>query len=292
MTLRDILDEEAARVAGAMKPGVYTDLSYDKYARINAVRSSDLKLFTRTPAHARYAMMHPEQSAAMVLGNATHVAILEPDKFARTYVVAPKLDRRTTAGKAAWQQFLDENKDRIPLSAEEHEVCCAMQKAVAEFPLAHQLVSSPGKTEATVVWEDAATGLRCKARLDRFMTLNGYSTIVDLKTARDASERGFARDAANFAYHLQAAWYLRGCDALSPVPRRFVFIVVEKEPPHCVALYELDEQFLAAGRALCDRTLALYARSMETGHWPGYRAGIGTLYAPSWITTNYEGDEE
>jgi len=101
------------------KPGLHRDVSYDDYAQWPAVRSSDLKLFARTPAHARYAMTHPEQTSAMILGSATHCAILEPHEFAMRYVEAPKLDRRTNAGKAAWAQFLAEDADRIALDPDE-----------------------------------------------------------------------------------------------------------------------------------------------------------------------------
>jgi hypothetical protein len=270
------------------KPGLHRDVTYDEYAQWSAVRASDLKLFARTPAHARYAMTHPEQTSAMILGNATHCAILEGAAFDARYVAAPKLDRRTNAGKAAWAAFLEENGDRIALDADEYETCQAMRAAVAEHPLATAVLSAPGFTEVSLVWADEREPLHGKARLDRFCTWDGYSTIVDIKTARDASARGFARDAANMSYHVQAAHYLAGADALSPVARRFIFLVVEKEPPNCVALYELDQDFLAAGRAARESALTAYLNAKQSGVWPGYPMKVGTLYAPPWLTTPEE----
>ena len=266
-----------------VKPGMYRGWTYDQYAALPAVRSSDLKGFARSPLHAHYAMTHPQESAAMLLGQALHVALLEPDLFERTYVAAPALDRRTVAGKATWAEFQAENGHRIVLKADEMDHCRALADAALQHPIAGPLLAAPGVNEASLVWHDDAHMLACKARLDRLCEYEGYSTIVDVKSARDASPRGFATDAARFGYHCQAAWYLRGADALAPLPRRFVFVVVEKEPPHAVACYELDEPFLAAGRAECDRALVAYRNAQESGVWPGYPARISTLYAPSWL---------
>jgi hypothetical protein len=266
-----------------VKPGLYRDLTYDQYAQLRAVRSSDLKGFARSPLHARHAMTHPAESAAMILGQALHVALLEPERFDRDYVAAPALDRRTVAGKATWADFQAANGHRIVLKAEEMEQCRALADAALQHPTAGQLLAAPGLNEASLVWHDAERMLACKARLDRLCEYEGYSTVVDLKSARDASPRGFAADAARFGYHVQAAHYLAGADALAPVARRFVFVVVEKDPPHAVACYELDEPFLAAGRAAREAALVAYANAEQSGVWPGYPNRISTLYAPSWL---------
>lgn len=271
-----------------MKPGIYRDLSYDEYAKIPAVRSSDLKGFARSAAHARYEMLHPSETPALVLGQALHVAILEPAKFDETYVSAPECDRRTKDGKATWEAFQSQSVGKIILRADEMRQCIDLARAAQDHPLARGMLDSPGANEVTLVWQDEGTGLLCKSRLDRLCNYDSYSTIVDVKTTRDASQRAFAADAARFGYHVQAAWYLRGADALAPVARRFVFLAIEKEPPHCVACYELDEAFLSAGQAECDRALRAYANAQETGVWPGYPLRLGTLFAPTWLRTPEE----
>lgn len=266
-----------------VKPGLYKGWTYDQYAALAAVRSSDLKGFARSAAHARYAMLHPTDSAAMVLGQAVHVALLEPSIFEASYAVAPHCDRRTKVGKETWDAFAEANADKIVLKPDEMDLCRSLADSAMQHPIAGKLLTAPGLNECSLVWHDDATMTACKARLDRLCTYDGFSTIVDVKSTRDASPRGFAADAARLGYHVQAAWYLRGADALSPVPRRFVFVAIEKEPPYAVACYELDEVFLAAGRAECDRALAAYANATATGVWPGYPMKLSTLYAPSWL---------
>lgn len=269
-----------------VKPGMYRGWTYDRYAALPAVRSSDLKGFARSPAHARYAMTHPAESAAMLLGQALHVALLEPQLFERQYVAAPVLDKRTVAGKATWAEFQAANGHRIVLKADEMDQCRALADAALQHPIAGPLLAAPGVNEASLVWHDDAHMLACKARLDRLCEYEGYSTIVDVKSARDASPRGFAADAARFGYATQAAFYLAGADALAPLPRRFIFLVIEKDPPYAVACYELDEGFLEAGRAAVRDAMTQYANAQESGVWSGYPARVTTLYAPSWLRTS------
>jgi hypothetical protein len=267
-------------------------MSYDEYAALPAVRSSHLKGIERSPAHMRANMLDQTETSAMVVGRALHVALLEPRMFSRQYVGAPKLDRRTNAGRAEWAAFQELHAGKTVLTADEISECMALSRAAHGHPDAALLCDALGYNEATIVWKEEALGLYGKCRLDRLTTVDGYSTIVDFKTARDASPLRFAAQAANLGYHMQAAWYLRGADAISPVARRFVFVVLEKEEPHAVACYELDQEFLAEGQRLVEKALIAYKNATESGVWPGYRRGIHTLFAPAWMraSSTNEGD--
>lgn len=265
-----------------VKPGCYRGIDFDTYARWPAANFSTLKHFRRSAAHARYEITHPTETAAKTLGQAVHVAILEPDRFDALYVAAPELDRRTVAGKAAWTDFQAAHADKLVLKADEMSECRELARAAQEHPLAGALLDAPGINEASLVWHDSETMTGCKARLDRLCTYDGFSTIVDVKTTRDASPRGFAQEVARFSYHLQAAWYLHGADQLSPVARRFVWIALEKAPPYCVGVYELDTVGLDAGRASVMDCLRRYANATDSGVWPGYPARMQTIYLPSW----------
>ena len=272
------------------KSGLHRGIDFDTYARWPAANFSSLKHFRRSAAHARYEQTHQSDTSAKVLGQAVHVALLEPERFAATYVGAPELDRRTVAGKAAWIAFQGENADRIVLKADEMADCLALSRAAQEHPVAGALLQSAGHREVSLLWHDADTGLDCKARPDLFVKWDGYSTIVDFKTTRDASPSGFAIECARFSYHLQAAWYLAGADAISPVARRFVFVAIEKSPPHCIGIYELDSADLDAGRAAIRECLHRYKRARETGEWPGYSTQTQTLRLPAWATQIHEED--
>ena len=134
----------------------------------------------------------------------------------------------------------------------------------------------------SLLWRDAETSLFCKGRPDRLTTLGGWSVVVDLKSTDNAGPRVFERDIYKYSYHQQGGFYLDGCDTLSPRERKYVFIVVEKDPPFAVAVYELDPEAIDLGRDEYRAHLAQYARCLETGVWPGYDPGMGIISLPPW----------
>lgn len=265
------------------KPGIYPGISFADYRLIEAVNNSTLKEFLRTPAHARWAMTHPERdSVALRTGDAAHVAILEPKRFEAQYIKSPKFDRRTNAGRLASDEWTAKHGDKAALLPGEWDIACAMRDAAWEHPIASALLGGEGRNELTVIWRDKESDILCKGRIDRFTKYDGWSTVVDLKTARDGSVDGFAKACADYRYHQQAAFYMDGLSAIAPMSRRFIFVVVENEPPHCVSVMELDESAIEEGRAAYRRAISMYADGMATGEWPGYPVGIEGFDIPKW----------
>lgn len=267
--------------------GVYY-LDRGAYSAIPAVTQSLLKQFKRSPAHARESMLHPkEPSEALNFGNAIHCAILEPDRFVEDYVVAPKIERRSAAGKAAWIEFEDQNRGKEIISQDDYSMCQRMMESCYANDVAAALLSGNGRNEVTLLWTDRDTDVRCKALLDRVTSFLGWTCVIDIKSTRDASQRGFARQVAQLEYHLQAAFYLEGLNALSPADRRFLFVAIEKESPYCVTVFELEDESLKQGAAAFRQHLKTYAQCVTNGVWPGYPIGIVPLQIPTWAM---EGD--
>lgn len=265
--------------------GIHKNLTRREYESIEAVNQSTLKLFAKTPAHAREAMLHPKPpTEAMNFGSALHAAILEPKRFEAEYIAAPKFDRRTKEGKEAWAAWEENNRDKEIISADDMGAIKFMQASCYADPVYKSLLTGAGTNEVAVIWTDVKTGLRCKALLDRVTQYAGYTVVLDIKSARDASELEFGRAVFRLGYHVQAAFYLEGLRVLAPTERRFFFGAVEKTPPYCVALYELDEEAIAQGRATVRRYLDSYAQCMATNVWPGYPSGVLPLALPSWAT--------
>lgn len=77
------------------------------YDDIEALNWSSLKLMHTSPLLYRYRQTVPrEDSAALRLGRAIHCAVLEPERWASAYTVAPDVDLTTRAGKAARARWL------------------------------------------------------------------------------------------------------------------------------------------------------------------------------------------
>jgi hypothetical protein len=110
----------------------------------------------------------------------------------------------------------------------------------------------------------------------------GTTIVFDLKTARSAAPEDFARDIARYNYASQAAFYLDGLATLSNVRRRWVWIVLEKEPPYLSAVYEPDERLIAQGRLTYRRWLEIYCDCKAKDVWPGYPSGINSIDVPRW----------
>lgn len=219
----------------------------------------------------------------MRLGTALHTHVLELSRWDQEIAVAPPMDRRTKTGKESWAAFEADAAGKTVITTDDAEQVMAMGRAVMRHPAAAMLLGLPGKAETTHMWTDAATGLECKCRPD-WLTDDG-SIVVDLKTTKDASPRGFKQSIANFSYQKQAAWYLHGVQqATGKRPDQFIFICVESSAPYACAVYAADAEMIERGHDQAMRDLAKLAVCKAADHWPSYSDQIETISLPGWMT--------
>jgi len=264
------------------EPGVYPDIAEAEYHSWDAMSASRIWDFMATsPLQFQYHSKFPQlPSQQQAFGRAVHALILEPFDFAERFAVAPTVDRRTKAGKEKWAEFDALSAEREVLKAEDYQTARAMAHAVAQHPDAKQFLSN-GRAELSIVWDDADTGVRLKARLDYWRP----PAIVDYKTAANASPAGFVKAIWNYGYHVQAALYRDGARAALGEPEpEFVFIAQEKQPPYDMIVRPAGESVLVGGRLAYKRALYDYKRCVETGDWPGYERTFEPLELPAWAT--------
>ena len=107
--------------------------------------------------------------------------------------------------------------------------------------------------------------------------------IVDLKTTEDASPEAFAKSIARYGYHRQNSMYVDGVESSTgDFVKGFVFVVTEKTPPYCTAVYQLDMQGVELGRDQYKRLLLDLADCKIKNAWPGYSNRIETISMPRW----------
>jgi len=254
-----------------------------------AVSKSHLDLIARSPLHywARYvdpARFAPEPTPAMRLGTALHTHVLELSRWDQEIAVAPSdINRRTKEGREQWAAFEASSAGKTVITADDAEVVMAMGRSIMRHPGAAMLLGLPGKAETTHMWTDATYGLECKCRPD-WLTDDG-SIMVDLKTTRDASPRGFRQSIASFRYWVQAGWYMHGVQAATGKrPDQFIFICVESTAPYAVAVYAADAEMIERGHDQAMRDLAKLAVCKAADHWPSYSEQIETISLPGWMT--------
>jgi len=258
------------------------------YHAHSAVSKSHLDLIARSPLHywARYLdpdRVAPEPTAAMRLGTALHTHVLELSRWDQEIAVAPPMDRRTKAGKESWAAFEADAAGKTVITADDAEQVMVMGRAVMRHPAAAMLLGLPGKAETTHMWTDATYGIECKCRPD-WLTDDG-SIMVDLKTTRDASPRGFRRSIGDYRYHVQAGWYMHGVQAATGKrPDQFIFICVESTAPYACAVYAADAEMIDRGYEQAMFDLGKLATCRAADSWPSYSDQIETISLPGWMT--------
>ena len=263
-----------------------TDSTY--HGDRDSVSSSALrKAIDRSPAHALADLDTPRpETPALLLGRAVHAAVLEPDTFESRYAVAPICDRRTKAGKEAWASHLAAHPDAATITASDAETVAGIVASIAAHPVARHAARG-GEAELSGYFTDPETDVHCRIRPDYLRAADGI--MVDLKTTLDASPGAFQRSINTFGYHVQAAMYAAGHEAITgDPPRDFLFVTAEKSPPYAVAVYRIDEAALEVGRRTYRRALRLWADCLERDRWPAYSERIEAISLPAWAFTNDE----
>ena len=178
-----------------------------EYRERPEVNKSTLWEIRKSPAHYKWAVENPsEDTPALKMGRAIHMAVLQPEEFPDTYAVMPDgIDRRTKEGKAAWAAWCEENDGKEVLTKEELETCMTVAKSVLNNSNNMLLWC---QTEVPLFWVDDRTGIKCKCRIDALKETDDKFLIIDLKTANDASTKTFTREAVKYGYHVQAAHYI------------------------------------------------------------------------------------
>lgn len=92
--------------------------------------------------------------------------------------------------------------------------------------------------QISLFWEDPDTGLQLKTRPD--ICRSKRNVLLDIKTCKDASPNGFARDASNLDYFLQGVMQIDGAISTGLMEKvdKYFWLAVEKTPPYNVCIYE------------------------------------------------------
>jgi hypothetical protein len=232
------------------------------------------------PALFEYALRQPpENSRVYDIGKATHRMVLGVGE-AIEIIDAP--DFKTKAAQDKRDLAYDAGK--IPLLKSDLDAAQRMAGAVHSHELAGALLAS-GEPELSGYWHDAETEVRLRFRPDWLTDpRKGRRIIVDVKTAQTASPREFEGSMARYGYAIQAAWYLAGAQALElDEEPLFLFIVVDKHPPHLVSVSEVQPDALAYGARQMRRAINTYYECRTSGQWPSWGNDVYLIGLPKWV---------
>ena len=252
--------------SAALTPGVYRGVPAEKYHAINAVSATFLKRFLLdTPAHAK-AMIDgklKEESSAMSKGTALHAALLEPEMFAATYAIGPEVRRNS----GEWKDFVAANPDKECLKPSENEDVLGMRDSLWNDPYCAKAIRACDQRELTIIWNDEATGILCKARIDLYSTRS--KMLLDVKTTGDLSK--FDRTAFDQGYDIQICHYCNALTAAGMTAKTAGFLCSEQTAPWLPEIYQPSGEMLAGGFDLITRAMQCVKDCHLSGNWPGYR---------------------
>lgn len=268
------------------KDGIFHDIPEDVYHGLNAFSNSQAKRLLDVPAATQVPFA---ASDAMSFGTAFHSAILEPEIFSKTYIGMPDFgDLRKTVNKEEKKFFIDSNPCDNYLTAQEMAKITGMKDSIMSHPLMAGIFSE-GEAETSIFWKDEQTGIDCKCRIDWIP--GKYKMLVDVKTTKDASIRGFDREVRKYRYYMQAPVYMSAYNMFSEFQDRvnmFVFVAVESSPPYRFNPFfiSLSGNYGIIGLENWHDAIEKEKRCRELNHWESYNVSdseIMELIAPGWL---------
>lgn len=263
---------------------IIPDMSEREYHGRQELSSTGARRLLESPARFRYMQDHGQpHSDAFDLGSAVHAKVLGVG-WGIEEMDFP--DWRTKAARDARDAAREAGL--IPMLSKDLEPVHAMTEAVLAHPTARALFELPGGREVSVFSE--VDGVPVRARFDALTDPTPQGRFgIDLKTTMGrASGDEFTRSVAKYGYDVQEAHYLDTFEASEAESLNFVYVVVEKDPPHLVAVHRISELWRDMGRTKAKRAREIYARCVETGEWPGYPEDVQELAPPTWLVIEHE----
>lgn len=240
-------------------------------------------LLTRSPRHAwhEHPKLNPEHApgeptAQQEEGTALHALLLE-----KQHVVEP-VQAPDWRGKAAQEaRKAVREAGRVPILAARWDTLLQTAEALRAALARHEVgdfLSRPGRAEQTMLWQDESEAgpIWCRARVD--WLCGDLPVMVDLKTTEGAAsawDRGIAKD----GIPLRTAHYLRGARACGIKRARYLFCVLERDPPFGVMVYELSPALLTIGEEQHTVARNLWGACLADGDWPSYPPLLATVEA-------------
>ena len=232
------------------RPKWLVDIPSDEYhaatKRNEYTTSHRLNLFRKCPALYKKTIdgaIVEGDTAAFMLGRATHAYILENRKFTNEYTISDgpvnektgKPYGKTTSAYAEWAKA----QDKFVVSTAERELMDRMLWAICDHPTARNLVyagsdfSANGIAEGTVraVWN----GEPVQARIDLYNPET--NAVIDLKTCADIDR--FRYDVRDYGYVEQMAFYAHLVELCTNKTPTAYLVAVEKKEPYRVAVVQI-----------------------------------------------------
>lgn len=270
------------------KPGVYTDVSPERYhGQLTPTPSMSAGMAHALDRTCPAKMVHesylnpdyePPTAKHFDIGSAAHLIVLEPEQLRHRIHEVRYANYQKE--QAQVQRDHARHMGKIPLLTRE----LAKVQAIRERLLSHPLTAKAfigGRAEQTVVARDPKKGVWLKCRPD--YAPPDWSDIVDLKTTYSAHPEALRRKAFDDGWFMRAAWYLDVIHAATGImPNRYWFVCVETDPPYLVNLARVSDRGIGWGRKANRFAIDTFAKCLTDDTWPDYAEQPTVLDLPEY----------
>lgn len=233
-------DELAFTNNATIKVDYVTRIERDEYRAFDAVNQSLIKKVLEHGKHAgRRIYDECELTDDILLGRYYH-SVCAGDDISKTYMIVPKLDRRTKDGKAEWARIEEISKAQGLTPIPEPLAQKGLALAMDAFKLMRALNPAGGakpEYELSLVADLTLTDgdkiiqrFPIKGQLDYVEVLNSGRVFVgDYKTAPQSTEIAVRRKSRDSNWPLQAYTYTLLASAYYNMPAECTYVVSSKD---------------------------------------------------------------
>lgn len=265
---------------------------YPKYFQSRPLSASAIKSYLSSPEEFAYNRFDEDfertESASARAGTDFHMAVLEPDEYAKKYRTIT-LDRRTKAGKEAYAEMVEGGYEIR--SQAETEATMKLRERFLANPKARALVDRCEFREKEIIFDhEEFPDLKMVSRIDAF-TIQSTPMVepygVDIKTVKSADESEIARSAAFGRWDVQEAVYRAAVLAGYGVTlSKFYFIVVERDPPYRIRVRVLGRDERISGVMDFNQSVSNILGRYQAWDWEPLDQGLEIEY-PGWYKQRY-----
>lgn len=267
--------------------------SNDYYSRSEMSRSvlcdlDKMTLYKFYCKHISKTLTTSTDTPALYFGRAFHTAVLEPHKFNDEFAVAPKLDKRTKAGKEAFAEFEANSIGKDIISSDDNEMLNNMLFALGNHP-ASQIIKSCELKEAEFYFELDDVDFR--AKLDCVNTQKHI--IFDVKTTKEAFKnmKQFSQEMINHHNAEQVYIYSQAYQQKYGERPKFYFICIEKAEPFEIQIIDASALY-EYGYKKTHELISKYKSLKEKyGDSVWLDKSIQFAELPNWANNYINGDE-
>lgn len=267
----------------------------------NYISKSGLVKIKESPAHFKEGEPFVE-TPEIIFGRAYHCFLLQPEKFKKEYYVfddseiitelkekGAKSPRATNDYKHWYGIEMDKASGKSMIEKDDLGRMEGMKSRLVQHQYANMLITK-GIPEKGLIGELETKAGLIGVKFIPDLRNDNKRICLELKTTVRGSKIDFPKEAANYDYHIQAAFYSDLLELFynDKRPVKFIFIAQEKRKPYAFNIFEAGPKFIAQGRYEYEMLLQLYKWCLENNKWPGYQVfcpnkyGILELNLPGW----------